>query len=140
MTQEITRENFTAAIEAVVAERGESFVYEKPEGFRACQYTNEDGTPGCLIGAALAKLGYTAENTRGLERTYPDSYGYSAREILEALGIDDSTLLIAATKAQNRQDDGLEYHAALEAYHAALAFGSCRSSCWGCRSEQRGAA
>ena len=67
MTVQITRENFTAAMRAAVAERGEDWVYPervselaapgwRPKRGHECVYVLPDGSPACLIGLALYKI------------------------------------------------------------------------------------
>jgi hypothetical protein len=55
MTTTVTRENFTAAMEQAVKDRGEDFVY--PDEWNGaggtCRYQLEDGTPACIVGYAL---------------------------------------------------------------------------------------
>lgn len=119
--QEITRESFTEAIEKVVAERGEDYVYEKPDGFRFCQYTNPDGKPGCIVGAALAELGYTGENTPILATPKDLSGGEPAQTVFSELGVYDRKLILAASEAQFQQDYSNSWGMALEQYDKTIA-------------------
>jgi hypothetical protein len=49
---------FRALLERVTAERGADYVYPESERIDgACAYVFGDGTPGCIIGAALAAYG-----------------------------------------------------------------------------------
>jgi hypothetical protein len=92
------------AVEAVVAERGEDFVYEAPEG-DSCKYVHvaEDFTPvpGCLFGAALHRTGVSLEDLSQVEGDPvfdllpPDAYSAAVRA--------------AAESAQGAQDTGHEY-------------------------------
>ncbi|QJD49867.1 hypothetical protein QDW19_gp52 [Microbacterium phage AvGardian] len=50
---ELTIESVAEAIDQLVVERGEGYVYPSDEG---CYYSFEDGTPGCIVGAVMAKL------------------------------------------------------------------------------------
>ena len=110
----ITRENFTAALERAVAERGEDFVY--PEAWmtsaNACQYSLRDGTPACIIGLALSYID---------PELVPDSFYFGAVDgVLEDLGVEDGALIIAARAAQIRQDRGYTWGRSLDAYKAVL--------------------
>lgn len=119
-TQDITRASFTAAMEAAVAERGADYVYTYTKNiFNRCEYTEEDGAPGCIIGLALAKLGYTGENTR----TLAYGCGLGAVQALLRLGVHDERLRAAAELAQRAQDGGEDWGAALATYHRVLAYG-----------------
>ena len=96
----ITRENFTAALERAVAERGEDFVY--PEAWmtnsNACQYSLKDGTPACIIGLALSYIDPGIVPGSG-------EFG-SSDAVMEDLGVEDGPLIIAARAAQIEQDRG----------------------------------
>jgi hypothetical protein len=104
MDKLITYDEMKAALEGCVAERGADFVYpeewkresETPYGFKkkVCQYVNEDGTPGCIIGMAVMK-------------------NWPHIELREATGADEILDLYADSKAsalamecQLYQDDG----------------------------------
>lgn len=113
----ITRENFTAAMEQAVAERGEDFVY--PDGWReqstsgngSCQYYVEGVGGACIIGKALENLGVDTSQI-------PNS---DAMEILTELGIHDEGLVSAALTAQVTQDSGGTWGQALAKFKEALA-------------------
>lgn len=61
--RKVTEAEFTAAMEAAVAERGEDYVYPKdnPDFWhphdKTCVYQTPTGEPACLIGLAMDKLG-----------------------------------------------------------------------------------
>lgn len=118
---EITRESFSAALDAAVEERGAEFVYpyewrvlvsaDDPNRNTTCQYALKDGTPACIVGLALSKLGVDVSQ---LENT-------DATTILYSLGVDDVGLQSAAADAQESQDGGHTWGAARERYLATLA-------------------
>ena len=123
MTVQITRENFTAAMRAAVAERGEDFVYPAEgselteQGWRSergtCVYVLPDGSPACLIGLALYKI------DPGL-LTYVESQFENASRVMGRAGVQDGMLLLAADRAQGEQDDGAPWGDALSEYERAL--------------------
>lgn len=113
MKQAITRERFTDAMHKAVASRGEDYVYTPPEGGRMCMYTDPDGTPGCIVGVALAELGYTAENTDSLAY----GKGGGAAYQLTLLGFVDPHVHEAANYAQRVQDTGGTWGVALNQYN-----------------------
>ena len=112
----ITRENFTAAMERAVTERGEDFVYPEEwrtaDGLGACKYSLGDGTPACIIGLALWYI------DPGL---VPDSSEFGgANAVLSELGVEDPILEVAARAAQINQDSRRTWGDALAAYKAEL--------------------
>ena len=123
MTVQITRENFTAAMRAAVAERGENWVYLEggselaKQGWRSeegtCVYVLPDGTPACLIGLALYKI------DPGLLTHVEFQYDDASR-VMKRAGVQDRTLLRAANMAQYRQDEGAPWGDALSGYERAL--------------------
>jgi hypothetical protein len=57
---EITYDMAVAALEAAVEEKGADYVYPESEKVEdTCQYLNEDGSPSCIVGNALMRLGVT---------------------------------------------------------------------------------
>lgn len=123
MTVQITRENFTAAMRAAVAERGEDFVYPAQgselaeQGWRSeqgtCVYDLPDGSPACLIGLALYKI------DPGLLAHVELQYD-GASEVMGRAGVQDEMLLLAANVAQRRQDAGAPWGDALSEYEGVL--------------------
>ncbi len=116
----ITRESFSEAIEAAVAERGPDFIYplewkeefpgnDDPTALR-CVYFKEGVGPACIIGVALDKLGVDVEKIVNSD----------ASTILSALGATDLGLLRAADLAQNQQDLGRPWVDALADYQETL--------------------
>jgi hypothetical protein len=117
----ITVRQFTEAMRAAVAERGENWVYPANDqvahdtGWRDgrgfCQYTTADGEPGCLIGLALHKI----------DPSIVPAYGslMGADLTLKAFGLPHS-VQVAAQSAQSAQDDGETWGEALAQYERAL--------------------
>lgn len=111
----ITEEEFTAAMEAAVAERGEDFVYPdewRDEYSEACRYSLPDGTPACIIGLALHKI------NPALVPTYDNTE--RALDVFEAIGDVPQNVALAAQRAQSQQDADKTWGVALEAYKDAL--------------------
>lgn len=124
MTVRITRENFTAAMRAAVAERGEDFVYPavgselaeqgwRTEEWEACVYVLPDGSPACLIGLALYKI------DPGI-LTHAEPQSDDAGRVMGRAGVQDGTLLLAAGRAQSAQDRGVPWGEALSEYERVL--------------------
>jgi len=123
MTVQITRENFTAAMRAAVAERGEDWAYPAEgselaeQGWRSeegtCVYVLPDGSPACLIGLALYKI------DPGL-LTYVEPQSGNASRVMGRAGVQDGMLLLAADMAQHRQDAGAPWGEALSEYEEVL--------------------
>lgn len=106
----LTIENVAEAIDQLVVERGENYVYPSDEG---CFYSFEDGTPGCLVGAVLAKVAPEAfEMVVEYEAPVDDGNGGTHRiSIGSVSGLDswlelgtDKDLLNALDAAQQVQD------------------------------------
>ena len=123
MTVQVTRENFTAAMRAAVAERGEDWVYPAEgselaeQGWReeegTCVYVLPDGSPACLIGLALYKIDPAL--VEGLE-----GENVTALRLLQRLGVEDGELYWAAQDAQDTQDVGKTWGNALKIYERAM--------------------
>lgn len=102
-----TEAEFTAAMEAAVAERGKDWVYPRTWYYEGvCSYSLEDGTPACLIGVALSKL------DPGLVPDFGERA--SAEIVLEDLV--PEPVAIAAREAQVHQDNGHIWGSALQVY------------------------
>ena len=127
-----------AGLRAAVEERGWDYAY--PEEWRApgsegdggCRYV-VDGKPACLIAAALARLGVPVEvlrdqGDRGDRDDDCEDGGEgprSARQLLEAIGVDMPPLLLEAWQAaQNAQDAGRTWGQAYAETLAALPAGA----------------
>lgn len=113
---EITLGAYTAALEAVVS-GNEHHVYESPNG-QGCTYRNLDGSPSCLHGHALDRLGVPLDPAwDGDRRTYMARIS----TVLRRVGIYDRRLLVAAEISQRAQDDGVPWGEVLEEYRRVLA-------------------
>jgi len=129
---EITRETFTAAMEAAVAERGADWTYPEPTpktpgyaGFQAddwhsgnwgaCVYSTPDGTPACIIGLALHKIDPAL--VPEWDTVAP------ATSVLRDAGVTDYLLRVAARAAQREQDSGKTWGEALAVYRHVLQTG-----------------
>jgi hypothetical protein len=109
MAEPFTRDEFTAAIKAAVDERGRDFVYpnEWKDTDNSCVYSLEDGTPACIIGAALDKLGVKVG-------CYEQKLG--AYQLFKGMGVKDADLLDAVEDAQLMQDSEATWGEALDMY------------------------
>jgi hypothetical protein len=54
MSKVITRAEVAEALDKVVAERGQDYVYPRAENGDQCLYSFEDGRPACIVGAVIA--------------------------------------------------------------------------------------
>ena len=113
--QPITAENFTEAMRQAVAERGADWVYPAEDGEwmldgSSCCYFLLDGSPACIIGTALHKLGYGPNDVS--EGT--DAFGILTRwkaplDVASAAGL-----------AQDAQDEGKPWGEALATYETEM--------------------
>lgn len=90
-----------------VADRGEDFVYEKPEGAEQCMYVHEDG-PGCIVGYVLHAAGVPLEALNEHENTYASKM---VRYLLDEEIIDsaDEWAMDLLNTVQDRQDNGVSW-------------------------------
>ena len=125
----INRESFTKAMREAVAERGESWTYPSlsdagdskwRNSFGNCVYAFPDGSPACLIGLALYKIDPTIDLVGTEKKIETEHNDTSVMVLLKELGVQDSTLFNAASSAQNRQDLGMSWGVALEAYETSI--------------------
>lgn len=112
--QPVTEENFTAALESAVADKGADHVYDGPVTIlsahtKTCRYF-DNGAPTCLVGAALHRLGYTARDV---------TEGDDASSVLGSLGA-PLDVCVAAEMAQVAQDEGETWGVALSKYYNTL--------------------
>lgn len=99
-----------AALEAVVAEGGEDYVYpdEEKDHDGMCRYVRKDGTPSCIVGHVVTLLDpellpllATKEGAAALSLGFPDKLHFTnqAAQVLDA--------------AQQEQDNGKTWGEAL---------------------------
>jgi len=115
MSMMVTEAEFTAAMEKAVSRRGEDWRYPKDTrtpGFYyhgIPTYSDEGGTPTCLIGAAIAELGWEIPE-----------YKATAGAVAVLGGKVPYRVMIAARCAQIHQDRSKPWGEALEVYRLAL--------------------
>ena len=123
------------AIDQLVIERGPDYVYPK-EQQNGCFYTFENGEPGCIVGAVVAKLDPAGfEWLKNSEPAYDDGNGLIRRDSVgSALGIfgigdgagasplavESEPLLRALRRAQSAQNTGSTWEAARREFTASL--------------------
>jgi hypothetical protein len=107
---ELTLEKAIELAKQAVADRGEDYVYEKPEDVEVCQYVHDDG-PGCIVGYILNKAGASLEELHDHEGTWASAL----TDRLEVTGV-----LTASYEAnvfldaiQGKQDNGKNWGQAL---------------------------
>lgn len=100
-------------VREVIAERGPDFTYVAPatEGdYASCKYFDIDGSPSCLFGAVLDKLGFGPGDVHE---------GDDIGGIMEGLwgpgGVPEK-IVLASADAQSDQDCGFRYSTVLSNY------------------------
>lgn len=122
-----THDEVTAAIEAVVAEKGEAYTYPNAE---SCVYGYADGTPGCIVGHVVARLdpdkfARVVQVEQGVPRNSWPVSTLSTETIHRAVvvvtfdDLFDQVTLNALAEAQAIQDRGRPWGQALVAYYNA---------------------
>lgn len=105
----------------------EDYVYEGE-----CVYFNEDGSPACLIGQGLAKLGYDVK-ALDCQRTNNalevNANGTSASIVLDDLGFEPA-VIVACQFAQRAQDRDKPWGEALNTLYTHLADIGVLDSYW----------
>lgn len=118
-----TLDDFTAAMEKAVADRGNDYVYprEKPGWLheKQCVYSTQDGEPACIIGQALYNIDPSL--MPDYEESQQEDAGAeyileSRREHFSGSEADFGLLLRSAHKAQVSQDNGDSWGRALSWY------------------------
>lgn len=105
----ITTEDFMTALEKVVAEQGEDFVYTPLFAPASPQcYYRHYGKPGCIVGHALEELGVPYDTTWD---NHPG--GLRASALLRDFTDSEPGVIAAATSAQHVQDSGNTWGEAL---------------------------
>ncbi|QIN93710.1 hypothetical protein QDW23_gp51 [Microbacterium phage Stromboli] len=137
---ELTKEAVAEAIDQLVQERGQDYVYPTEE-VGGCYYSFEDGTPACLVGAVVAKLDPEAfQKLVEIEAPFDDGNGgvfrYKAGTVgtvvahpspalvdgelvggsRTGLVVEDRDLFLALRDAQSTQDQGHSWGKAREAF------------------------
>ena len=90
-------------VQEVITEKGEDFVYERPENSVTCVNwvdENEERVPSCLVGRVLAKIGV-------LDGLTPDQDESGAEETCEPYFEDDAITYL--NQVQELQDSGTRY-------------------------------
>lgn len=108
MTALITREQFTASLEALVAEKGEDFRY-KPKAGAACVYAETPDTPSCGVGYVVHALTpqylpilYAMEREEPLDEFEGTDWSYD----IPGGGVNAKALLIQGVNPVIRYNDG----------------------------------
>lgn len=129
---ELTKAAVAEAIDQLVQERGPDYVYPTAEA-GGCYYSFEDGTPGCLVGAVIAKLDPAAfdqlvtyeapldDGNGGISRRKAGSVWSIIREpnttgLGLVVGEADRSVRDALRAAQSTQDTGGTWEQAREAF------------------------
>lgn len=121
----LTVASVAEAIDQLIIERGHDYVYPaKDQG--GCYYSFPDGTPGCFVGAIIAKLDPEAfEKIKNAEPIEDDGNGAIRRESLGSvntlirdafINVADPTVEAALARLQYSQDCGDDWDAAREAF------------------------
>jgi hypothetical protein len=106
----LTYEETLADLRALVAERGDGYVYTMPDEIGACVYFAPDGSPSCIVGGVLARHGWTANDA--YEEGVNEDTGVSTltedRGDGPLLSVDDRTRVLLHV-AQVKQDADLPW-------------------------------
>lgn len=107
MTINLTLDYTEELLRQAVADRGEDFVYEKPDGSNQCMYVHSDG-PGCIVGYVLHAAGVSLEALSEHEGTYASNliYYLLGEEIIDSADREATGLL---DDIQDRQDAGVPW-------------------------------
>lgn len=100
-------------VREVIAERGPDFTYVAPEtegGYASCKYFDVDGSPSCLFGAVLRKLGFGPGDVRE-----GDDIGGIMDRLWGPGGVPEK-IVLASADAQSDQDCGFRYSTVLANY------------------------
>jgi hypothetical protein len=122
MTIELTYDEAVELLQEAVAKKGEDYVYEPPlvqtpyieEGSQValCVYFDDEGSPSCIVGHALAKKGVTREALDNVDSELNRNagpYGLESAEVISApVGVIDLLSLV-----QDYQDQGTPWGEAL---------------------------
>lgn len=137
---ELNEINFTAAIEAAVAEKGSDYIYpaelkgDDRFGVSSCLYFDSEKpeVPLCIIGNAISRLGYSLDDVKeAVKHRTSMSVGQDidANTLLGYLGA-DSKLASAAREAQVCQDCGDDWGTALNAFKHHISTTDTEEEAW----------
>lgn len=115
-----TNEQVLTVARDIVAEFGEDYVY--PNLADGCSYTNEEGSPSCIVGHIVSRLDPGAFSriieleTPSDEYTVRAYFSWSALHMNDTVGTDfTESQQIALSGAQKEQDTGNTWGEALSA-------------------------
>ena len=111
----LTAEKARELLARAVAEKGEDYVYQPPEGRqRRCLYVHPD-SPGCIVGHVFHYLGVAPE----VLARYEGSHAGLVASRLTGVS-PENPVAIALTVAQDAQDAGEPWGRALQAFDREL--------------------
>ena len=132
-TENFTWDNVIAAMRKAVETKGEDYVYPKRENAKDnCYYSNEDGTPSCIVGHVLAETtpeayAQVARTEGRLKRSTPADRlflgaapGFLNYPIMSDSDRETELLRAALEEAQGLQDCGHPWGQAYDAFLAVL--------------------
>lgn len=123
----LTRAAVAEALDQLIIERGDDYVYPQAEA-GGCFYSFEDGKPGCIVGAIVAKLDPVAyeelvlaepaqdDGNGGIKREPCGSSNSITSQGIVLLDPEDYSLRRALREAQSTQDTGDNWGRAREAF------------------------
>lgn len=106
----LTYDQAKAELEAIVAEKGADYIYERPVDSQSCVYFHA-GEPSCIIGHLLARHDVRVPEDQRVNRT-------SVGELAEQYGVlepADEAARVLLREVQEYQDNGDTWGIALEA-------------------------
>lgn len=103
-------------LQRAVAEKGDSYVYEKELGLFPCRYFNNQGTPSCIVGHVFDYVGLLTviDDSRNYSQVNGTIGGSGQRVMPEPIAeaFSDASF-VALQAAQDAQDDGKTWGEAL---------------------------
>lgn len=126
----LTTKTVMQAIDELIIERGPDYVYDQ-KAAGGCFYSDENGAPGCFVGAIVAKLDPEAfKDLVVKEAPFDDGDGgvlgrIPAGDVSElvrsaSINVESPTLKQALERLQSIQDYGMPWGTARNAFHEAL--------------------
>lgn len=120
MTKKLTIKKAHKLLERAIAEKGESYVYDAPDGSDTCVYAVEDDegnlAPSCIVGHVLNYLDPEALQEAHF---YEGHRAYFLRGAMESVSIPDETARYL-NGIQTEQDSGVTWGEAVHAYDYVL--------------------